>query len=90
MFEAYLAEQGYGEVPHEPDLGVGKFPDYVIERNGQTSVVEVKESSQSPVRFPLTISTSPRPRRRCSSPSEVNYARRLASSSRWNILDSRW
>lgn len=43
MFEAYLAEQGYGEVRHEPDLGVGKFPDYVIERDGVSCVVEVKE-----------------------------------------------
>jgi hypothetical protein len=52
MFEAYLAEQGYGEVSHEPELGVGKFPDYVIERDGQRCVVEVKEfapeSSPSP------------------------------------------
>jgi hypothetical protein len=43
MFEAYLAEHGYGKVPHEPDLGVDKFPDYVIECDGQRCVVEVKE-----------------------------------------------
>ena len=47
MVEAYLAEQGYGEVSHEPDLAVGKFPDYVIERHGQRCVVEVKEFAPS-------------------------------------------
>lgn len=46
MFEGYLAEQGYGPVPHEPDLGVGKRPDYVIERDGQRCVVEVKEFAE--------------------------------------------
>jgi hypothetical protein len=40
MFVAYVVEQGYGEVPHEADLGVGKFPDYVIQRDGQCCVVE--------------------------------------------------
>lgn len=52
MFEAYLAEQGYDEVPHEPDLGVGKFPDYVIERNRQRCVVEVKEFACESSPFP--------------------------------------
>lgn len=52
MFEAYLAEQGYGRVPHEPDLGVGKFPDYVIERNDDRCVVEIKEFAPGSGPFP--------------------------------------
>lgn len=52
MFEAYLAEQGFGEVPHEPDLGVAKFPDYVIERDGRRCVVEVKEFGSGSSPFP--------------------------------------
>jgi hypothetical protein len=52
MFEAYLAEQGFGEIPHVPDLGVGKIPDYVIERDGQRCVVEVKEFAPESSPFP--------------------------------------
>jgi hypothetical protein len=52
MFEAYLAEQGFGDVEHEPDLGVGKRPDYVIERDGQRCVVEVKEFAPDTSPFP--------------------------------------
>jgi hypothetical protein len=52
MFEAYLAEEGYGSVPHEPDLGVGKFPDYVIERDGDRCVVEIKEFAPGSSPFP--------------------------------------
>jgi hypothetical protein len=52
MFEAYLAAQGLGEVPHEPDLGVGKFPDYVVEREGQRCVVEIKEFAPESSPFP--------------------------------------
>jgi hypothetical protein len=52
MFEAYFAEQGYGDVDHEPDLGVGKRPDYVIERHGQRCVVEVKEFAPGTSPFP--------------------------------------
>jgi hypothetical protein len=52
MFEAYLAEQGYGEAEHEPELGVGKYPDYMIERNGRRCVVEIKEFSPDSSPFP--------------------------------------
>jgi hypothetical protein len=39
MFEQYLREHGYAAVEHEPDLGVAKRPDYVIERAGKRCVV---------------------------------------------------
>jgi len=34
MFEAYLAAHHQPVPQHEPDLGVTKRPDYVIEREG--------------------------------------------------------
>lgn len=43
MFEAYLVEHGQDVPEHEPDLGVTKRPDYVIERDGRKCVCEVKE-----------------------------------------------
>lgn len=52
MFEAYLAEQGYPAADHEPDLGTTKRPDYVIERDGQRCVVEVKQFAAGTRSFP--------------------------------------
>lgn len=43
MFEAYLREQGYAIPEHEPDLGVSRRPDYLVERDGLKCVCEVKE-----------------------------------------------
>ena len=43
MFEAYLCEQGYPEPEHEPALGTTKRPDYLLKRNGQRCMCEVKE-----------------------------------------------
>jgi hypothetical protein len=42
MFEAYVAERGLEVPEHEPDLGIGSRPDYVVERDGARCVVEVK------------------------------------------------
>jgi hypothetical protein len=41
IFEAYLSERGFEVPEHEPDLGIGSRPDYVVERDGRC-VVEVK------------------------------------------------
>jgi hypothetical protein len=43
MFEAFARERGYDVSEHEPDIGSTKRPDYVIGRNGEECVVEVKE-----------------------------------------------
>lgn len=43
MFEGYLREQGYAIPEHEPDLGVAKRPDYLVERDGLKCVCEIKE-----------------------------------------------
>jgi hypothetical protein len=43
MFEAYLAENDYPEPAYEPDLGVGKRPDYLVVRADAEAVCEVKE-----------------------------------------------
>lgn len=43
MFEAYLREQEVPVPEHEPDLGVGKRPDYLIALHGHTCLCEVKE-----------------------------------------------
>src|ERR1700730_9072516 len=43
MFEAYLVEHVYDVPEHEPDLGVGKRPDYLLSRDGHTCLCEVKE-----------------------------------------------
>lgn len=42
IFEAYLAERGFEVPEHEPDLGIGSRPDYVVERDGARCVIEVK------------------------------------------------
>jgi hypothetical protein len=41
--EAYLAEQGILVPEHEPDLGVGVRPEYLVEHVGDSCLVEVKE-----------------------------------------------
>jgi hypothetical protein len=46
-FERYLRDHGYS-YDYEPDLGVGKHPDFVIERNGVKVVCEVKAFEQVP------------------------------------------
>jgi len=52
MFEAYLDEQRYPPPQHEPELGTTKQPDYVIERDGQRCVVEVKQFAATTRSFP--------------------------------------
>lgn len=52
MFEAYLGEHDYLAPQHEPDLGATKRPDYVIERQGNRCVVEVKEFAANTRSFP--------------------------------------
>lgn len=47
-FEQYLRATGLsGWETHEPDLGVRKRPDYLVERSGERAVCEVKESADS-------------------------------------------
>jgi hypothetical protein len=43
MFEAYLVEHGYVVPEHEPDLGIGVRPEYLVERDGEFCLTEVKE-----------------------------------------------
>lgn len=43
MFEAYLVEHGYVVPEHEPDLGIGVRPEYLVERDGEHCLTEVKE-----------------------------------------------
>jgi hypothetical protein len=52
MFERYLYEHDYAAAEHEPDLGVAKRPDYVIERAGKRCVVEVKMFDAARRSFP--------------------------------------
>lgn len=52
LFERYLEEHGYCATEHEPDLGVGKRPDFVIAREDKQCVVEVKEFAKSTRSFP--------------------------------------
>lgn len=42
IFEAYLRERGIEVPDHEPDLGIGSRPDYLVEHDGARCVVEVK------------------------------------------------
>jgi hypothetical protein len=58
LFEQYLVEHGLDVPPHEPDLGVGKRPDYVIERDGHRCVCEVKEFSRDASSLPRTVGYS--------------------------------
>jgi hypothetical protein len=43
MFEAFARERGYELSDHEPDLGSTRRPDYVISRDAEQCIVEVKE-----------------------------------------------
>lgn len=43
MFEAYLVERGIAVPEHEPDLGIGVRPEYLVEHDGERCLVEVKE-----------------------------------------------
>ena len=43
MFEAYVASCGLDVPEHEPDLGLLRRPDYLLNVNGQTCLCEVKE-----------------------------------------------
>ena len=58
MFEAYLVEHGHEVPEHEPDLGVAKRPDYVIERDRQRCVCEVKEFAADTSSFPGASGTT--------------------------------
>jgi Holliday junction resolvase len=46
-FERYLAANGYS-YEYEPDLGVGKQPDFVTTREGVEVICEVKAFEKSP------------------------------------------
>lgn len=48
-FEGYCAAHGINVVAYEPDLGVGKRPDYLIETDGVEVVCEVKEFETTPI-----------------------------------------
>ena len=50
LFEAYLDEHGYPPRVHEPDLGIKRRPDYLVHRNGEECVCEVKEFEETPGR----------------------------------------
>lgn len=43
VFEKYLAERGFDVSEHEPDLGIGVRPDYLLKRGGDRCLTEVKE-----------------------------------------------
>lgn len=43
LFERYLAERGVAIPEHEPDLGVLKKADYLVETDGRRCLCEVKE-----------------------------------------------
>ena len=47
MFERYLAERAFDVPEHEPELGIGVRPEYLIERDGHTCLTEVKEFAPS-------------------------------------------
>jgi hypothetical protein len=51
VFEAYLVQHGEPVPQHEPDLGVIKRPDYLIERDGYMCVCEVKEFANRTASF---------------------------------------
>jgi hypothetical protein len=53
MFEAYLVEHGHAVPEHEPNLGVSKRPDYVIQRDEQRCVCEVKEFAADTSSLPV-------------------------------------
>lgn len=55
LFEAYLESVGLAVPEHEPDLGVGKRPDYVVELpSGERCVCEVKEFAATTNSLPGT------------------------------------
>ena len=43
MFERYLEHHGFESPEHEPDLGIGVRPEYLLEREGNRCLMEVKE-----------------------------------------------
>lgn len=51
MFEKYLAERGFDVPEHEPDLGIGVRPDYLLTRDADHCVTEVK--SFAPESWPI-------------------------------------
>lgn len=48
MFEQYLAERDFDVPEHEPDLGIGVRPEYLLERGGDECLTEVKEFARGP------------------------------------------
>lgn len=47
IFERYLAERGFLVPEHEPDLGIGVRPEYLLEADEDRCLVEVKEFAVS-------------------------------------------
>lgn len=47
IFERYLAERGFVVPEHEPDLGIGVRPEYLVEADGDRCLIEVKEFAPS-------------------------------------------
>jgi hypothetical protein len=60
LFEEYLADHGYDAPQHERDLGVGKRPDYVVERGGHRCVCEVKDFAPDASSLPAQLGYSSR------------------------------
>jgi hypothetical protein len=52
LFETYAREWGYELSDHEPDLGTGKRPDYLLGRGGEQCVIEVKQFAAGTSSFP--------------------------------------
>jgi hypothetical protein len=51
MFESYLTERCVAVPEHEPDLGIGVRPEYLIEHDGAQCLVEVKQFA--PTSWPI-------------------------------------
>ena len=47
IFEKYLSERGFVVPEHEPDLGIGVRPEYLLDVEGDRCLVEVKEFAPS-------------------------------------------
>lgn len=41
IFQAYLVEHGYVAPEHEPNLGIGVRPEYLVERDDERYLTEV-------------------------------------------------
>jgi hypothetical protein len=56
MFESYLTERCIAVPEHEPDLGIGVRPEYLLEHDGARCLVEVKQFAPSswPIRAGVT------------------------------------